>query len=97
MPDPEWFTQKPPAARAPKPGEHVWTLRKNGRQIDCELRFHGESYGWESQCLHDGVLAYGRRHVLKAGAMREAEEHRMHLVGEGWLAPASVVPPDEVD
>lgn len=36
--------------RQPKPGEHVWTLHKNGRRVDCELRFHGESYGWECLC-----------------------------------------------
>ena len=91
MPDPEWFTRKPPAARAPKPGEHVWALRKNGRQIDCELRFHGESYGWECQCLHDGVLAYGQRYVTHAGALVEAETQRTRLIDEGWLAiaPAS--------
>jgi len=22
--------------------EHFWTLRKNGRTVDCELQFHGE-------------------------------------------------------
>ena len=35
-------------------------MRKDGKQIDCELHFHGESYGWECQCFHEGVLAYGR-------------------------------------
>jgi hypothetical protein len=25
----------------------IWCLRRNGRQVDCEHRFHGESYGWE--------------------------------------------------
>ena len=76
----------PPAARQPKPGEHVWALHKNGKRIDCELRFHCESYGWECQCLHDGVLVYGQRFVLKAGALEEAEGQRRRLVGEGWQA-----------
>lgn len=53
-----FWTAKPPAPAQPKPGEHLWSLRKNGRQVDCELRFQGESYGWECQCHHDGVLAY---------------------------------------
>ena len=44
-------------ARQPKPGEHVWSLRKAERRVDCELRFHGESYGWECQCLYNGDLA----------------------------------------
>jgi hypothetical protein len=78
------WTAKPAASRQPKPGEHVWTLRKNGKQVDCELRFHGESYGWECQCLHDGELAYGRRFLLKAGALEEAEAQRQRLMSEGW-------------
>lgn len=57
-----------------------------GRQaIDCELRFHGESYGWECQCLHDGVLAYGQRFVLREGALGEADAQRQRLVNEGWM------------
>ena len=36
-------------------------MRRNGRHVECELRFHGESYGWECQCLYDGEPAYGRR------------------------------------
>ena len=79
-----------PAPRQAKPGERVWTLRKNGRRIDCELRFHGESYGWECQCLHDGVLAYGQRYILKAGALGEAEDQRTRLIAEGWIAPNDV-------
>ena len=74
-----------PAARQPKSGEQIWSLRKNGRQNDCELRFHGESYGWEVQWLHDGVLAYGQRYVLKDGALREAEAQRAHLMSDGWI------------
>ena len=68
-----------PPARQPTPGERIWSLRKNGRQIDCELRFHGESYGRECQCLADGELAYGRRFVLREAALEEAEAHRQRL------------------
>ena len=32
-----------PAPQRSKPGEHGWSLHKNGRRLDCELRFHGES------------------------------------------------------
>jgi hypothetical protein len=35
------------------PGEPLWSLRKDGRQITCELRSHGE-YGWEAQLFRDG-------------------------------------------
>lgn len=75
---------KPALPRERKPGEHVWTLQKAGRHVDCELRFHGESYGWECQCLYDGDLAYGRRFLLHADALGEAEAHRQRLIGEGW-------------
>jgi hypothetical protein len=89
MPDPEWFaaSKSPAQVRQPKPGERVWTLRKSGRQVDGELRFHGESYGWEFQRLHDGELSYGQRFVLKADAMREADWHRERLLQEGWTLP----------
>ena len=59
-------------------------MQKHGKQIDCELRFHGESYGWECQCLHDGVLAYGQRFVLREGAMAEAEAQRQRLTTQDW-------------
>ena len=67
--------------------EHVWSLRKNGKQVDCELRFHGESYGWECQCLRDGELEYGRRFVLREHVLAEAEGQRQRLMREGWTNP----------
>jgi hypothetical protein len=82
MPDPERFKPAHPTpTRQAKPGQQLWTLRKNGRQVDCELRFHGESYGWECQWLHDSELAYGRRFVTHAGALKEAEGQRQRLIG----------------
>src|SRR5918992_4837526 len=41
-----WNARAP--ARQPRSGERVWSLRKDGRQVDAELRGHGE-YGWECQ------------------------------------------------
>ena len=38
---------KPPPEVPPSPAEPVWTLQKNGHRVDCVLKFHGESYGWE--------------------------------------------------
>jgi hypothetical protein len=73
--------------RVPRPGEPVWTLTKNGRRVDCELRFQGESYGWEVQFLHDGVMAYGQRFVVREHAAGEAEHHRERLMRDGWTAP----------
>ena len=89
MADTPWYAPDHVIAtlQPPKAGEHVWTLRKAGRQVDCALRFHGESYGWECQCLHDGELAYGQRFVTRAGALAEAEAQRARLLREGWTAP----------
>jgi len=58
---------------------------QHGKRIDCELRFHRESYGWECVCLYNGELVYGRRFVMKAGALTQAEAQRLRLLGEGWL------------
>ena len=84
--DDDWYKPNPAPrpTRQPVPGEHLWSLRKNGKQIDCELRFHGESYGWECQCLHDGELAYGQRFGLREGAVAEAEARRQRLAEDGW-------------
>ena len=89
MADDDWYKPNPTKAppRQPKPGEHVWTLVKSGRRLDCELRFHGESYGWECQCPADGELVYGQRFPLKAGALAEADAQRKRLVRDDWMEP----------
>ena len=94
MIDDDWYKpHRPPAPpQQPKPGEHVWSLRKNGKQVDCELRFHGESYGSECQCLHDGELAYGQRFILRELALREAEAQRQRLMRDGWKLPSTQAP-----
>jgi len=53
------------APRVPKPSEPVWELRVDHVTWSCELRFHGESYGWEAQILRDGELVIGQRFVLR--------------------------------
>jgi hypothetical protein len=40
-----------PMVYTPHLRERAWTLTKRGKRVDCELLFHGESYGWEVQCL----------------------------------------------
>jgi hypothetical protein len=74
----------PPQRTELLPGEHVWTLRTNGRQVDCELLFHGESYGWECQCFYGGEFVCGRRFPLRADALLEAKVHRQRLLKEVW-------------
>jgi hypothetical protein len=63
-----------------RPGEHLWSIRKDGQQLDCELRDHGP-WGVEVQiCRERGVslrpalgnLRTGSRGSRRAkGAIRE--------------------------
>jgi hypothetical protein len=73
----------PPPLRKPRPAERVWSMRRHGRQVDAQLRGHGE-WGWECQFLYAGELAYGRRWVTRADALAEADEKRLELVRKGW-------------
>jgi hypothetical protein len=84
--DAEWLKLHSPIQpqRQPTPTEHVWTLRKNGKEINCELRFHGESYGWECRFLHDGELAYGQRFVTRHQALAEGQAQRESLLAQRW-------------
>jgi len=50
----------------------------------CALRFHGESYGWESMILRDGELLISQRFVLKAAAIDWANEYRQDIE-RGWV------------
>jgi hypothetical protein len=45
--------------------------------MSCELRFHGESFGWEAQLLERGELLYTRGgFALRAQAIAWAEDER---------------------
>ena len=44
--------------------------------MTCELRFHGESYGWEAMFLDRGELWYSRRFDTKALAVQWAALER---------------------
>ncbi len=59
-------------------------MTKDGRQIRCELRSHGESYGWETQTLENGELSTGRRFDTYALAMQWADVVREALEQDGW-------------
>ena len=88
MPDAAWWSHdgQTPAPCKPRPRERLWTLTKAGKRIDAELLFHDE-YGVESQFLHEGVMAYGRRWTLRALAADEASAKRAELEGLGWATP----------
>jgi hypothetical protein len=62
-----------------KPGELLFEfVRASDRApISCELRFHGESYGWEAQFLERGELfASHDAFVTRKAAIAWAELER---------------------
>jgi hypothetical protein len=57
-------------------GEEIWRVHVNHVWWSCELRFHGESYGWEAQILRDGDLSFSQRWLLRDLAVQWADEQR---------------------
>lgn len=79
--DPLFYLQPQPPARLSigQPGELLFEfVRASDRaMIRCELRFNGESYGWEAQFFEGGELWYSRgAFVTKALAIQWATEER---------------------
>jgi hypothetical protein len=81
MADDDWY--KPdcplPPPRKPSPGQFLWELvRESDRKhFRCELRFHGESYGWEVQIFESGDFIFGHgAFVTRALAEQYATETR---------------------
>jgi len=73
------WTAKPPPAAKPRRGELLFEfVRASDRApMTCELRFHGESYGWEAQFFIRGEFTFGHgAFVTRAQAMRWAEGER---------------------
>jgi hypothetical protein len=68
---------RPPQAPRNRPAEPLWSVRVNHVIWSCELRFHGESYGWSAIILRDGELFTGHgAFVLKGDAIEWAEGQR---------------------
>src|ERR1700722_16622604 len=81
----EWYSpgyrQAPSRAR---PAEPLWALRRNGREVACELRDHGEPAGAEVQLLKDGEFYAGRRFETRDLALQHAGHLRVELERDGW-------------
>ena len=59
---------KPAPPRERQPGEHLWAIRKDGQQLDCELRDHGP-WSIEVQVYREREFLYGSALGLpRAGA-----------------------------
>jgi hypothetical protein len=72
--------------RVPRGAELLFKFVRLGDRapMSCDLRFHGESYGWEAQFLERGELMYRcRGFATRAQAVQWAEQERRAMeVGE---------------
>jgi hypothetical protein len=82
--EPFYAPEDKPAPRQPRPGERLWTVRKEGRQLDCELRDHG-AWGVEVQVYREREFLYGRRWATRALALEEADEQKARYLREGGV------------
>src|SRR5262249_8290156 len=72
--------------REPKPGVTMWTLRKDGRVMTCELRDDSATgAGWDVQLLTKGEMWLGQRCPLETGARFLAEGFRRDFTRDGWI------------
>lgn len=78
-------TAPKPAARQPRPGERLWTLRKDGRVLHAELRDDRDA-GAELQIFRDGEWTYGRRYLSRGIALEEAAGCRAQFEADGWTS-----------
>jgi hypothetical protein len=65
-------------------GDHRWAIRKDGRQLDCELRNHGEAVV-EVQLYRDREFLSGRRFQTRALALEEAAARKAQYLSEGGI------------
>ncbi len=65
--------------------QHVWSMLREGRQMDCELRYHGD-YGVEVRVSDRGEFAFSRLFRAPELAIAEAYEQRERLERRGWTA-----------
>src|SRR6202521_3697534 len=73
--EPFYAPNRTTAPRQRQPGEHLWAVRKDGRQLDCELRDHGP-WGVEVQVYREREFLYGRRWATRALALEEADQQK---------------------
>jgi hypothetical protein len=76
MPDDERWQPfgKRPSPKPQVPGETIWTVTHDHVEWSCELRFHGEDYGWDARILRAGDFFASHRFVMRTAAERWANE-----------------------
>jgi hypothetical protein len=78
-----WNAPRPPE-RQPRRGQRIWSLWKQARRIDCEVRvFECDA---EVQLFVDDGFYSGRRHVSLEFASQAAENIHARLIDAGWTA-----------
>jgi hypothetical protein len=75
---------KPTPTPQRKPREFLWAIRKDGQQLDCELRDHGP-WGVEVQIYREREFLYGRRWPTRALALEEAEDQKATYLRKGGI------------
>ena len=70
--------------RQPRAGEPLWTVQKDGRPLECELRDNGLA-GVEVQVYRAGELLYGRRFATRALALEEARTRKAQYLRDGGV------------
>jgi hypothetical protein len=82
--DPFYSPNRVAPPRQPTLGERLFAFVRGSDRapMSCELRFHGESYGWEVQFFERDEFLCGRgAFVTRALAVHWAEEERRALNG----------------
>jgi hypothetical protein len=87
--EPFYTSNLPPVPpQVPRPGELLFEFVRASDQapMRCELRFHGESYGWDVQFFERGELLYSRGvFVMREQAVQWAEEERKAIEKGGGV------------
>ena len=69
--------------RQPRPGLHIWTVRREGLEMRCELRDRGD-LGAELQVLIDGELTDGQLYPSEVLAVNAAAKRLAAAKSAGW-------------
>jgi hypothetical protein len=77
-------SRKPAPPRQPRPTEHLWAIRKDSHQYDCELLDHG-THGIEVQVLRDLERFDGHRCETHELAIAETDERKVQYLHEGGV------------
>jgi hypothetical protein len=82
------WSHEPPKLRADRPSQLLFSFRRtsDNTPMTCELRFNGESYGWEAMFKNAGELFASRGGFsTRTLAVQWAnDEHAAHFVGGEW-------------